>query len=75
MSAFSEERDFNFFTLSLTLMSGSLQSLLGIILLDYDVLKGHSLGAFAAVADGIRIIFGMLLLTVVIAGAISIFRR
>ena len=75
MSSFDESKDYNFFTLSLSLMSGALQLMLGLILLDYDVLKSQEYGAFAAVGDGIRIVSGITLLGVTITGAMAIFRR
>lgn len=72
---FSTERNYNFFTIGLGLMGGTLQLILGLILLDYDVLKAQEYSVWAAVGDGIRIISGVILLGVTITGAMAIFRR
>ena len=74
-SAFSSERDLNFFTLGLSLMSGSLQLLQGLVLLDYDLLKAQEYSLWAAMGDGLRIISGVILLGISITGAMTIFRR
>ena len=72
---FSERRSYNFFTLGLAVMGGLLQTMLGLLSADYDILKSQEYQLWATLGDGIRLVYIMTLAGVVIVGAISMFRR
>ena len=75
ISSFEIPRGFNVFFKAWEIGYSFFKMLIGLLLLNYEILTGQEYGLAALVADGFRIACGMILAGVCVSGAVLMIRR